>query len=112
MGKQYVPQSGNLVCLNFTPQAGHEQSGKLPAVVLSPLEYNKKVGLIICCPITNQSKGYQFEVLIPSGVKISGVILADQVKSLDWKIRSCEFIDKLPDEVLNGVLQKFGTLIS
>ncbi|OGU55054.1 MAG: mRNA-degrading endonuclease [Ignavibacteria bacterium RBG_13_36_8] len=111
MGKQYVPQRGDLVWLNFNPQAGYEQSGKRPAVVLSPIDYNKKVGLIICCPITSQSKGYPFEVEIPVGVKISGVILADQVKSMDCEIREVEFIDKLPHEILNEVIQKLAVLL-
>lgn len=76
----YVPDRGDVVWLDFTPQAGHEQGGRRPAVVLSPVAYNKKVGLALLCPITSQVKGYPFEVLIPSGSPVTGVILADQVK--------------------------------
>jgi len=85
--KGYIPEQGDIVWLSFNPQAGHEQMGRRPALVLSPAAYNKKVGLAIFCPITSQVKGYPFEVLIPKGVKASGAILSDQVKSLDWKIR-------------------------
>ena len=81
--KEYVPQRGDVVWITLTPQAGHEQAGHRPAVVLSPAAYNGKVGLAILCPITNQIKGYPFEVLIPAGLAVTGVILADQVKSLD-----------------------------
>lgn len=81
----YVPQGGDIVWLNFTPQAGHEQAGHRPALVLSPKAYNQKTGLMICCPITTQIKDYPFEVRI-SGDPAS-VVLADQVKSLDWRSR-------------------------
>ena len=107
----YVPNSGDIVWITFNPQAGHEQAGRRPALVLSPATYNGKVGLAILCPITSQIKGYPFEVLIPDGLKISGAILSDQVKSLDWKARQAEFICKLPSAALNEVLQKLSTLI-
>ena len=80
----YIPKRGDVVWISFNPQAGHEQAGRRPAVILSPRAYNGKVGLAIMCPITNQSKGYPFEVALPKEAKVSGVILADQVKSLDW----------------------------
>jgi mRNA interferase MazF len=95
----------------LNPQTGHEQAGRRPAVVLSPAAYNGKVGLAILCPITNQIKGYPFEVLIPSGMTVSGAILADQVKSLDWRARNAEWICTLPGEMVNEVLQKLGTLL-
>jgi len=107
----YIPDSGDIVWITFNPQAGHEQAGRRPALVLSPAAYNGKVGLAILCPITSQIKSYPFEVLIPAGLKISGAILSDQVKSLDWKIRQAEFICKLPAETLDEVLKKLGTLI-
>jgi len=107
----YVPNSGDIVWITFNPQAGHEQAGRRPALVLSPAAYNGKVGLAILCPITSQIKGYPFEVLIPDGLKISGAILSDQVKSLDWKARQAEFVCKLPSAALNEVLQKLSTLI-
>ena len=94
MARRYVPARGDAVWITFNPQAGHEQAGRRPALVLSPSSYNGKVGLAILCPITSQIKGYPFEVTIPSGSKLGGVILADQVKSLDWRFRKAEFICK------------------
>ena len=107
----YVPGRGDIVWISFNPQAGHEQAGRRPALVLSPGAYNEKVGLAILCPITSQVKGYPFEVIIPDGLNVSGVILSDQVKSLDWKARQAEFVSRLPEEALNEVLQKLATLI-
>ncbi len=93
------------------PQAGHEQSGRRPAIVLSPSSYNGKVGLALFCPVTNQVKGYPFEVIIPSGLKVTGAILADQVKSLDWKIRNTELYDKIPETVILEIFKKLRTLL-
>jgi mRNA interferase MazF len=107
----YIPERGDVVWISFTPQAGHEQAGRRPAVVLSPKSYNQKVGLAIFCPITNQIKGYPFEVMLPKEVGVTGVILADQVKSLDWRVRKAEFIGSLPEEVINEVLAKLGILL-
>ena len=107
----YIPRRGDVVWITLNPQAGHEQAGRRPAVVLSPAVYNGKVGLAILCPITNQIKGYPFEVLIPPGMAVSGAILADQVKSLDWRARNAEWICTLPGEMVNEVLQKLGTLL-
>lgn len=106
----YVPERGDVVWIDFNPQAGHEQSGRRPAAVLSPKAYNRKVGLAIFCPITSRIKGYPFEVKIPSEAKVTGVILSDQVKSLDWRVRKAEFISSLPVEVIDEVLAKLGTL--
>jgi len=108
----YIPERGDIVWITFTPQAGHEQAGRRPALILSPAAYNGKVGLAILCPITSQIKNYPFEVLIPAGLKISGAILADQVKNLDWKVRQAEFVCNLPDAALEEVMQKLGTLIT
>lgn len=108
----YVPRRGDIVWLTFNPQAGHEQAGRRPAVVLSPLSYNAKVGLALLCPITSAVKGYPFEVNLPHGLPISGVILADQVKSLDWQARAVEFICALPDAITREVLQKIGLLLA
>ena len=107
----YVPRRGDVVWITLNPQTGHEQAGRRPAVVLSPAAYNGKVGLAILCPITNQIKGYPFEVLLPPGMAVSGAILADQVKSLDWRARNAEWICTLPGETVNEVLQKLGTLL-
>ena len=108
----YVPERGDVVWISFNPQAGHEQAGRRPAVVLSPKAYNQKVGLAIFCPITNQVKGYPFEVALPSKVNVTGVILSDQVKSLDWRVRKAELIDSLPEEVIDETLAKLGTLLA
>jgi len=108
----YIPSRGDIVWITFNPQAGHEQAGRRPALVLSPAVYNDKVGLAILCPITSQIKGYPFEVLIPDGLKTSGAILADQVKNLDWKVRQAELICQLPTATIDEVLQKLNPLLS
>ncbi|HJW86129.1 MAG TPA: endoribonuclease MazF [Candidatus Brocadiaceae bacterium] len=110
--KGYVPQRGDVVWITLNPQSGHEQAGRRPAVVLSPGIYNEKVELVMLCPITNQIKGYPFEVIIPDGLPVSGVILADQIKSLDWRVRDAEWICALPPRVVIEVMQKLGTLLS
>jgi mRNA interferase MazF len=111
MSAAYCPQRGDVVWLTFSPQAGHEQSGHRPALVLSPREYNQKVGLALFCPITSQVKGYPFEVAIPAHLPISGVILSDQIKSLDWKSRKAAFCVKLPAPALEEVAAKVRALI-
>ena len=108
----YIPQCGDVVWITLNPQAGHEQAGRRPAVVLSPENYNGKIGLAILCPITNQIKGYPFEVLLPAGLPVAGAILSDQVKSLDWRARNAELICTLPAETISEVLQKLGSLLS
>ena len=109
--KRYVPERGDAIRISLNPQAGHEQSGRRPALVLSPKAYNDKVGLAILCPITNQIKGYPFEVTIPSDLAVSGVILSDQVKNLDWRIRKAEYACKLPEPTVSETLQKLGALL-
>lgn len=108
---EYIPERGDAVWINFNPQAGHEQAGRRPALVLSPSEYNQKVGLAIFCPITNQVKGYPFEVAIPEGEKVSGVILSDQVKSLDWTQRNTTFLARVPPDTVSDVMAKLKTLL-
>jgi len=108
---EYSPDRGDIVWINFNPQAGHEQAGRRPALILSPKSYNSKVGLAILCPITSKRKGYPFEVQIPEGLSICGVILSDQLKSMDWKIRNTEFICKLDSQSVEQVLQKLHTLL-
>ena len=107
----YVPGRGDIVWLTFNPQAGHEQAGRRPALVLSPASYNGKTGLALFCPITSQVKGYPFEVPVPDGLTVNGVVLADQVKSLDWQARQAECICKVPENVTLQVLQRVGALI-
>ena len=111
MEKEYIPQRGDLIWIDMQPQAGHEQSGRRPAIVLSPENYNDKVGLALLCPITNQVKGYPFEVILPEGLKVKGVILSDQLKCLDWKIRKATFIDSVPAYIIEEVLKKVITLL-
>jgi mRNA interferase MazF len=110
--RAYVPRCGDMVWITLKPQSGHEQTGRRPALVLSPESYNRKTGLAIFCPITSQIKGYPFEVLIPEGLPVTGAVLSDQVKSLDWLARNTELICVLPDRTVSEVLHKLGTLIS
>lgn len=105
-----APKRGDAININFDPQAGREQAGRRPALVLSPSAYNDVVGLAIVCPITNQAKGYPFEVDIPAGLAVTGVILADHVKSLDWRKRKGRVICELPEETVAEVLEKLNTL--
>ncbi|HEV2284059.1 MAG TPA: endoribonuclease MazF [bacterium] len=110
--RAYVPDRGDVVRITFAPQAGHEQAGRRPAVVLSPAAYNGKVGLALLCPITNHVKGYPFEVAVPAGLPVTGVVLSDQIKSLDWRVRQAERICPLPQSSLTEVLQKLGALLA
>jgi mRNA interferase MazF len=107
---RYVPQRGDVVLFDFDPQIGHEQAGTRPALVLSSTKYNGPTGLAIVCPITNQQKGYPFEVQIPAGLKVTGVILADQVKNADWVKRRAKFLCTLPDSIVEDVILTFGTI--
>ena len=106
-----VPVRGDAVWIDFSPQAGREQAGRRPAVVLSPAAYNEKVGLAVLCPITNQIKGYPFEVAVPPGLPVTGVILSDQVKSVDWRHRNASVIAHLPGKTVGEVLRRIGTLL-
>ena len=106
----YFPDRGDLVWLQFNPQAGDEHAGKRPALVLSPKEYNRKTGLTLFCPITRLVKGYPFEVKLPEGLSVEGVILVDQIKNLDWKSRSAQLACKIPVEIMQEVILKLETL--
>jgi mRNA interferase MazF len=108
----YVPKRGDVVWMTMNLQAGHEQAGRRPAVILSPAAYNVKVGLVLAAPVTSRVKGYPFETLVPSGLPVSGAILSDQVKSLDWRSRKAELFCDLPSSVVNEVLQKLRTLLT
>ena len=110
--KHYIPDSGNIVWISFNPQAGHEQAGRRPALVISPKIYNEKTYLAIFCPVTKQEKGYPFEVKIPERLKISRLILSDQIKSLDWVKREAEFACKLPKAVIKETLSKINVLLN
>ncbi len=112
MSAAYRPKRGDLIWLSFTPQAGHEQAGRRPALVISADDYNRMVGLVLACPITSQVKGYPFEVLLPETLAIGGVVLADQVRSLDWRSRRAAFIATAPNAVLEETLGKLNALIA
>ena len=108
--KAFVPDQGDIVWLEFDPQSGHEQKGRRPALVLSPKSYNGKVGLMLCCPITSKTKGYPFEVEVETK-EVSGVVLSDQVKSLDWQARRASHAGDVSPEVMNQVRQRLGVLL-
>ena len=110
--RAYVPECGDVVWITLNPQAGREEAGRRPAVVVSPQSYNGKVGLAIFCPVTGQIKGYPFEVLIPTGLPVRGAILSDQVKSSDWRARKAELICALPARTISEVLEKLATLLT
>ena len=110
--RAYVPECGDVVWITLNPQAGREEAGRRPAIVVSPQSYNAKVGLAIFCPVTGQIKGYPFEVLIPAGLPVTGAILSDQVKSLDWRARRAELICALPARTISEVLEKLATLLA
>lgn len=107
----YVPDRGDIVWLQFNPQAGHEQAGHRPALVLSPASYNRSSGLMLCCPMTSQKKGYPFEVIVDDAPDRTSVVLADQVKSLDWKVRKAIKKGIAPSEVIAETLSKLQALL-
>jgi mRNA interferase MazF len=109
--RSYVPDRGDIVWLQFNPQAGHEQAGHRPALVVSPRAYNRKVGLALFCPITSQLKGYPFEVPLPPGLKAKGAVLSDQLKSLDWRMRKATRVSAVPAEVLAEVVARILVLV-
>lgn len=108
----YVPNRGDAVWITLDPQAGHEQAGRGPALVLSPAAYNGRVGLALLCPITTQVKGYPFEVALPKGQPVTGVVLADQVKNLDWRVRKAARICTVSEEVVGQVLRRLNALLA
>ena len=109
---RWTPKRGDAVWIDLNPQAGSEQAGRRPALVVSPGTYNGKVGLALLCPITSRAKGYPFEVAIPDGLKVAGVVLADQLKSLDWRTRRAAFIATLPADTVKEVLEKVLLLLT
>lgn len=109
--KTYVPDRGDIVYVNFSPDQGHEQGYARPAIILSPLRYNKVSSLALMCPITSQVQGYRFEVPLVDGMQTTGVVLSDQVKSFDWKARAVEFVEKAPPGLTEEVLAKLEALL-
>ena len=112
MSDEYIPRRGDIVWLDFYPQAGHGQAGRRPALVLSPEPYNRKVGLMLCCAVTTRMKGYPFEVNAQGATGSEAVVLADQIKSLDWRARQVEFKTRVPLAVTKEVIAKAVTLLN
>ncbi|MEW6368202.1 MAG: endoribonuclease MazF [Acidobacteriota bacterium] len=108
----YVPDRGDVAWVDFDAQSGHEQAGRRPALIVSPRSYNQRVGLVLLCPITNQRKGYPFEVPLPGGLEVAGVVLADQIKSMDWHARHAEFCCKAPAATVLDVIGKAQSLLA
>jgi mRNA interferase MazF len=106
-----APQRGDILLVSFDPVVGHEQAGNRPCLVLTPREYNKVTGLLIACPITSRKKGYPFEVGFPTGHRINGVVLSDQVRTLDWRNRPFKKHSSAPVEVMNEVLGKLAAVL-
>jgi mRNA interferase MazF len=107
----YVPRRGDIVWIDFDPQSGHEQAGRRPALVLSPSSYNRQVRLALFCPVTRQVKGYTWEVPVAGTRHVQGVVLADQVRNLDWQARGADFIEHAPGEVVDEVLERIAALL-
>lgn len=106
-----APARGDLVYVNFNPQAGHEQAGKRPGIILSPKSFNHVTGFAIICPITRQQKEYPFEVVLPDGLAFEGVILTDQVKSLDWRARQVQIKGAVSADIVTECLDKIHTFL-
>lgn len=111
MPARYVPDRGDIVWLQFNPQTGHEQAGSRPALVISPREYNRRVGLGLFCPVTSRVKGYPFEVVLPPGLEAQGAVLSDQIKSLDWRARRAKLFCRVPAEVLDETVARIFVLV-
>jgi mRNA interferase MazF len=107
----YVPEIGDIVWVNFSPQAGREQAGHRPALVLSDTVYNRKTGLIVACPITNQPKGYVFEVPLPRDAKIQGAILVDHIRNLDWRARGANHAERASPQTMREVRNRLAKLL-
>lgn len=112
MSNSYCPKRGDVVWLSFSPHAGHEQAGHRPALTLSSESYNRKAGLALFCPITTKAKGYPFEVALPTGIDTSGVVLSDQVRSLDWHARKARFSGKVSNALLQEVTSRLDALLN
>lgn len=108
---RYIPERGDIAWLDFMPQAGHEQGDRRPALILTPLHYNRIFGLAVICPMTSRTKGLPFEVAVPSGLRTHGVVLADQVHNFDWRVRRIDFIERAPQHVLDEVFARIFALL-
>ena len=110
-GSEYVPAAGDFIWIDLDPTKGHEQRGRHPAMVISPFVYNQRAGLCLACPLTNHGKGYPFEIAIPAGLGVTGVVLADQVRCLSWPERHAELMARAPDDLVEDVRQKLAALL-
>jgi mRNA interferase MazF len=108
---RYVPDTGHVIKVNLDPVEGHEQGGWRPAIVLSPSSYNAKTRLAVAVPVTNQGKGYPFEVRLPERMKTTGVVLADAIKNLDWHARGAKYVETAPSEVIHAVHERLVALL-
>ena len=108
----YIPDRGHLVCLSFDPRACRAQAGRCPELVLSPAAYNARAGLALVCPITSRAKGYPFEVALPTGLPVAGVVLADHIKSVDWGARRADWAGQAPTDLMLEVLARLQPLLS
>lgn len=111
VAREYVPDAGDLIWIDFTPQAGREQAGRRPGLVLSPASYNTRTSLAIVCPVTSHVKGYPFEVVLPKGAKLQGALLSDHMKSLDWRQRHAERAGKASEAVMEQVRARLAALL-
>lgn len=111
VGSEYIPARGDIIWLNFTPQAGHEQAGHRPALVVSPRLYNERSSVILVCPITSRRRGHPFEVVLPADGSVEGVVLADQVRSQDWRARGATLATQAPRAVVGDVLARVQLLV-
>ena len=112
MVASYIPDCGDVIWLNFDPQAGHEQAGHRPALVLSPKAYNARTGLCLVVPITSQGKGYPFELPLPAACQTTGVVLCDQVRSLDWNARKAALKENVGHDFARNALARFMPLVT
>jgi mRNA interferase MazF len=108
---QYQPDASDFVYLNFRPQAGHEQAGRRPALILSPAAFNIGTGFVFACPIANQGKGGPFEVAIPPTLRITGFVLVDHARSLDWLARETQFVAKAPSSLFEDVRARLAAIL-
>jgi mRNA interferase MazF len=107
----YIPDVGHVIKIDLDPVAGHEQGGWRPVIVLSPSEYNRKTGLVVAVPVTNREKGYPFEVLVPGQMRTTGVVLADQIKNLDWRTRRAKYVETSPADLLGAIHERLALLL-
>jgi mRNA interferase MazF len=107
----YAPDAGDIIKINLEPRIGHEQGGWRPALVLSPKIYNAKTGLAVVVPVTNQAKGYTFEVPLPARTKTTGVVLADAIKNVDWRARNAKYVEAVSTETMKAVLERVAALL-